>query len=221
MMKSRLGSLAVVAAVLGNLTACGYIKSYFPDKEKDYQFTTEIPPLKLPPDLDKNAALSAPTADSVEASAPASEQAQAAPVEPSAEEEAETPRVIPVELVKFESGETRLRIGAPVSKAWRMVGKALSRKSLEVTERNQEDALYRIQYDPDEQPPEDGSLWDEVVFMFKGVQANEKEYILKLVANNRHAEVAVLDKDRQPITEGPGLKLLTLLQETLAADQSE
>lgn len=220
MMKSRLGSLVVVA-VLGNLTACGYIKSYFPDKEKDYQFTTEIPPLKLPPDLDKNAALSAPAADSSEASAPAPEQTQAAPVASPAEEEAETPRVIPVELVKFESGETRLRIGAPVSRAWRMVGKALSRKSLEVTERNQEGALYRVQYDPDEQSLEDGSLWDEVVFMFKGVQANEKEYILKLVANNRHSEVAVLDKDRQPITEGPGLKLLTLLQETLAADQSE
>jgi outer membrane protein assembly factor BamC len=221
MMKSRLSSLVVAAAVLGNVTACGYIKSYFPDKEKDYQFTTEIPPLKLPPDLDKNAALSAPAADSAEASAPAPEQTQAAPVASPAEEEAETPHVIPVELVKFDSGETRLRIGAPVSRAWRMVGKALSRKSLEVTERNQEGALYRVQYDPDEQSLEDGSLWDEVVFMFKGVQANEKEYILKLVANNRHSEVAVLDKDRQPITEGPGLKLLTLLQETLAADQSE
>jgi outer membrane protein assembly factor BamC len=36
------------------LTACGYVKSLFPDKEKDYQFTTEIPPLTLPPDLAKN-----------------------------------------------------------------------------------------------------------------------------------------------------------------------
>jgi outer membrane protein assembly factor BamC len=220
MMKSRLGSLIAVAAMLSNVTACGYIQSYFPDKEKDYQFTTEIPPLKLPPDLDKNAALSASDADSAE-SAPAPEQAQAAPVEPSVEEEGETPRVIPVELVKFDSGETRLRIGAPVSRAWRMVGKALSRKSLEVTERNQEDALFHVQYDPDEQAIEDGSVWDEVVFLFKGVQANEKEYILKLVANNQSSEVVVLDEDRQPISEGPGLKLLTLLEETMAADQSD
>lgn len=207
-----------VAAVLGNVTACTYIKSYFPDKEKDYQFTTEIPPLKLPPDLDKNAALSAPATGLAE---PAPEQAQAVPVESSAEEEAEAPRVIPVELVEFESGETRLRIGAPLSRAWRMVGKALSRKSLEVTERNQEDALFRVQYDPDEQPIEDGSLWDEVVFIFKGVQGNEKEYMLKLVANGQRSEVVVLDKDQQPITEGPGIKLLNLIQETLATDQSE
>jgi outer membrane protein assembly factor BamC len=218
MMKSRLGSLVAIAAVLGNVTACSYIKSYFPDKEKDYQFTTEIPPLKLPPDLDKNAELSAPAADSAE---PVPGQSAAAPAEPSAEEEAETPRVIPVELVKFETGETRLRIGAPVPRAWRMVGKALSRNSLEVTERNQEDALFRVHYDPDEQAVEDGSIWDEVVFLFRGLQSEEKEYILKLVANNRHSETVVLDADRQPLSEGPGLRLLTLLQETMATDQPE
>ncbi|WP_232216357.1 outer membrane protein assembly factor BamC [Methylobacter marinus] len=218
MMKSRLGSLVVIAAVLGNVTACSYIKSYFPDKEKDYQFTTEIPPLKLPPDLDKNAELSAPAADSTE---PVPGQPAAAPAEPSAEEEAETPRVIPVELVKFETGETRLRIGAPVARAWRMVGKALSRNSLEVTERNQEDALFHVHYDPDEQAVEDGFIWDEVVFLFRGLQSEEKEYILKLVANNRHSEVVVLDADRQPLSEGPGLRLLTLLQETMSTDQPE
>lgn len=216
MIKSRLGSLIAVAVVLGNVTACGYIKSYFPDKEKDYQFTTEIPPLKLPPELDKNAAISAPDADSDEMAPD-----RAPLVEPLAEEAAETPVIIPVELVKFDSGETRLRIGAPVSRAWRMVGKALSRNSLEVTERNQQAALFRVQYDPEEQAVEDGSLWDEVVFLFKGVRGYEKEYILKLVANNRQSEVAVLDEDRQPITEGPGLKLLALIQETLATDQSE
>ncbi len=208
----------VIAAVLGNVTACSYIKSYFPDKEKDYQFTTEIPPLKLPPDLDKNAELSAPAADSTE---PVPGQPAAAPAEPSAEEEAETPRVIPVELVKFETGETRLRIGAPVARAWRMVGKALSRNSLEVTERNQEDALFHVHYDPDEQAVEDGFIWDEVVFLFRGLQSEEKEYILKLVANNRHSEVVVLDADRQPLSEGPGLRLLTLLQETMSTDQPE
>lgn len=39
------------------LTACGYVKSLFPDKEKDYQFTTEIPPLVLPADLAKDDSL--------------------------------------------------------------------------------------------------------------------------------------------------------------------
>lgn len=207
-----------IAAVLGNVTACSYIKSYFPDKEKDYQFTTEIPPLKLPPDLDKNAELSALATGSTE---PVSDQPAEASADPSEEEEVETPRVISVELVKFETGETRLRIGAPVARAWRMVGKALSRNSLEVTERNQEDALFHVHYDPHEQAVEDGSIWDEVVFLFRGLQSEEKEYILKLVANNWQSEVVVLDADRQPLYEGPGLRLLNLLQETMVTDQPE
>ncbi|MDP3333928.1 MAG: hypothetical protein Q8S55_18390, partial [Methylococcaceae bacterium] len=39
------------AAVLFNLSACTTIKEAFPDKEKDYQFTTEIPKLIIPADL--------------------------------------------------------------------------------------------------------------------------------------------------------------------------
>jgi len=64
--------------------------------------------------------------------------------------------------------------------AWRIASKALSRKSIEVTERNQEEGLFIVQYDPDEQKVEDGSYWDEVVFLFGGIQSNEKTYLLKL-----------------------------------------
>jgi outer membrane protein assembly factor BamC len=43
-MKTKIGRFVVIAAVLANVPACSYVKSLFPDKEKDYQFTTEIPP---------------------------------------------------------------------------------------------------------------------------------------------------------------------------------
>ena len=33
------------------LPGCSYIKSWFPDKEKDYQYTVEIPELVLPDTL--------------------------------------------------------------------------------------------------------------------------------------------------------------------------
>ena len=49
-MKTKI-RLLIFGAVLVNVSACSYIKSLFPDKEKDYQFTTEIPPLVLPTDL--------------------------------------------------------------------------------------------------------------------------------------------------------------------------
>ncbi|OYV20391.1 MAG: hypothetical protein CG441_409, partial [Methylococcaceae bacterium NSM2-1] len=53
-MKDKIGSFFIFATVLFNLSACSYVKSLFPDKEKDYQYTTEIPPLILPDDLKKN-----------------------------------------------------------------------------------------------------------------------------------------------------------------------
>src|SRR5512137_952665 len=48
---ARLGrSLAVLcgAALVGG---CSTISGWFPDKHKQYQYSTEIPPLEIPPDL--------------------------------------------------------------------------------------------------------------------------------------------------------------------------
>ena len=99
-----------------------------------------------------------------------------------------------------------------------MVGKALSRNSIEVTSRNQEEKSLHVQYDPDEKKVEDGSLWDEVIFVFRGLQTGEKEYVVKLVGNKQQTEVMVMDKEQKPLDEGPGLKLLTLLHDTIKAD---
>ncbi|MGR8997520.1 MAG: hypothetical protein ACU88J_00535, partial [Gammaproteobacteria bacterium] len=170
MKNSKIGFLLIGATVLINLSACSYVKSFFPDKEKDYQYTTEIPPLILPEDLKQNqipyvspAASSAPsspppntTADTAASSAAISSPVENAtgingptvtptvPVENAAS--AATPEsesVIPdteitVKRVNFDTGENRLRINVPFTRAWRIVNKALSRQSIEVTERNQE-----------------------------------------------------------------------------------
>ena len=40
-------------AALSGLTACSSVKEMFPDKEKDYQFSTAIAPLTIPDDLAK------------------------------------------------------------------------------------------------------------------------------------------------------------------------
>jgi len=215
MMRANTATRILIAAVPAVLSACSYIKSYFPDKEKDYQFTTEIPALILPPDLDTKAAPAAAPASTSESVAKTVEEVK------EAVESVINPKIIKAELVKFDNGEARLRIGASMARAWREVGKALSRRSLEVTYRNQEEGLFRVQYDPDEQTVEESSIWDEVVFMFSGVGGNEKEYTLKLAENKQQTEVAVLDQDLQPLSEGAGLRLLTLLQETINADQAD
>jgi outer membrane protein assembly factor BamC len=218
-MKSKICPLIIIALV--NLSACSYVKNLFPDKEKDYQYTTEIPPLNLPPNLRENSFLSTTTDNAASPDVETSSTADSAPIAPPEKTPEAKPELIKVELVKSDTGADQLQIGAPLAHAWRIVGKALSRNSIEVTKRDQEEGLYQVQYDPDEQKVEDGSLWDEVVFLFSGFQGNEKEYVLKLVENNQHTNVIVLDEDRQPLPGGAGLRLLTLLHETIKADQAD
>lgn len=246
-MKVKIGSLFITATVLFNLSACGYVKSLFPDKEKDYQYTTEIPPLILPDDLKKNhipgvpapsvpplgadaavppvaandhletAASAAPTINEPAVTPPAPVE-DAAPAALPESESAIPDTAITVERVKFDDGENRLRINVPFTRAWRIVNKALSRKSIEVTGRNQEAGLFTVEYDPDEQKVEDGSYWDEVVFMFSGIQSNEKTYLLKLAENNQQTDIVVVDEDQQLLSDAASFKLLTLLEETIKAD---
>lgn len=217
MMRTKVGTRIVIAFVLANVSACSTIKNWFPDKEKDYQFTTEIPPLTLPADLGKdsilNVAVAAPVVETAEDVAPADEPAE---TEPAVES-----KLIQVDMVKSDEGASRLRIGAPLSRAWRMVSKALSRNSIEVTSRNQKEGSMYVQYDPDEKKVEDGSLWNEVTFVFRGFQTGEKEYVVKLVGNKQQTEVMVMDTELKPLGEGPGLKLLTLLHDTIKADLTD
>lgn len=237
-MKAKFRSLIIVAALV-NVSACSTIKNLFPDKEKDYQFTTEIPPLVLPPDLAgdsiaKVPAAATPAAETTEAVAPtASADDKLAGSEfeqPSAGPKGEIQgdisypapaidrKLIQLELLDADQGGKRLHISAPSTIAWRMVGKALSRKSIEVTDRNQDEGLFHVQYDPNKQEVEDGSFWDEITFVLKGFEVTEHEYVLKLVENNRQTDVIITDKEQKPVTDEASLSLLTLLHNTIKAD---
>ncbi|MCX7094551.1 MAG: outer membrane protein assembly factor BamC [Methylobacter sp.] len=220
-MKTKI-RLFVIAAVLVDVSACTTIKNLFPDKEKDYQFTTEIPPLILPPDLAGDASAKLPTPPAAPAttpSAPAAESVDEVPAyTPTETAPAIDRNLIQVELIDAESGAKRLRISAPSEIAWRMVGKALSRKSIEVTNRNQDDRVFDVQYDQSKQDVKDGSVWDELVFMFKGFEANEQAFTVKLQESNQQTDVMILDKDQKPVSDDASLSLTMLLYDTLKAD---
>ncbi len=219
--------LFFLVAVLVNVSACSTIKNLFPDKEKDYQFTTEIPPLVLPTDLAGDSITSAQAAPAIQkadssATSETGDTAQppetvAAAPQPETAPEIER-KLIQVELIDAAEGTKRLRIGVLPARAWRMVGKALSRKSIEVTNRNQEEKLFNVQYDPDKQEVEDGSIMDEVDFFFQGFVLTEQEFVLKLVENNRQTEVIVMDKDQKPVANAGSLSLLMLLHDTIKSD---
>jgi len=201
-------SLLVVIALSG----CGRIKSYFPDKEKDYQLTTEIPELIVPADLTDNA-IQKQAANEVNAPV-IKKNANSLHVS----ENDQKKEVIYVDLVEYSGGATRIRVEDTIERIWRTVGKALSRQSIEITNRNELERVYYVQYDPDFKEVEDGSLWDEALFIFGSDPANEKEFKVRLAENGTLTEIIVLDSDDQPLSKGPGLKLLTLLYKTIKDD---
>jgi outer membrane protein assembly factor BamC len=232
-------------AVLLNVSACTSIKEMFPDKEKDYQFTTEIPKLIIPADLANGSTLT-PSANTTSTARPENAdvkpedvkpeveaKSEASKDTPTAEEEANKsatpdtpadeqppidPKSITVNLSQSSTNVSYLRIGTPFVSAWRIVSKGLSRKSIEVNERNQEEKTFTVQYDPDEQPIEDGSYLDEINFMLHGFQGNEKEYKLKLVETNQHTDVVVLNEEQKPTSDEGSLKLLQVLEKSIKAN---
>lgn len=225
--------LLIISAVLINIAACSTIKTWFPDKEKDYQFTTEIPPLILPPDLAGDSIAKSPIAKAPVANTP--ETTAAVTTAPKVEAAPTIDRkLIQLELIDADQGTKRLRIGAPSEIAWRMVGKALSRKSIEVTNRNQEAGVFHVQYTANKEQVEDESIWDEITFALKGLVVTEQEYEIKLVGikpidntvekiveNKPQTDIIILNKEQKLATDETSLKLLALLHHAIKADLHE
>jgi outer membrane protein assembly factor BamC len=219
--------------LLFNLTACSSIAGFFPDKEKDYQLSTELPPLKIPPDITgKGLTKPQPSkqlADDTETVGVIGEVVKQAPV--STSKPAEPPVVVAdeqektddtrVELVKFGNGETRLQINKSPAMSWRMIGKALSRKGIEITARDQANGEFRVQYDPNETDFKDESFLDEIAFVFAEDHNQTKPYQIKLLAREKTSEIVILDEQGKPAIEGGGLSLLKLLSTTIQANLAD
>jgi outer membrane protein assembly factor BamC len=237
MMKSNVAVVFVSAAVLLTVPACSYIQGLFPDKERDYQYTTEIAPLHIPAGLGKTAStphqmptaaaeLNNSTATVAESVAPLPE----APTFPASETTpplastavaTEKSAAILVDLVKANEGVNQLTITAPFDKAWRVVDKALGRQAIEITERDKEAGRFAIRYGSEEQKREDGSFWNEVEFIFGGFQSDEKVYTLKVSSDNQQTTVIVLDDAQKPLSDASSLSMLSTLQKTIQSDSTD
>ncbi len=230
MIKFNEAGLVVGGCMLLALSGCTSIKSHFPDKEKDYQFSSEIAPLAIPTDL-SNAGFRPDVVPSPQPpeeaeqivvigemidgdtviSNPAPKLTEVDPVEAIQFAEEDTR----VDFVMFDGGATRLRINERFAPSWRLVAKALTRNRLEITGRNKAAGLLTVQYDPDATEFQDESVWDELVFVFGGEPSLEKEYRIRVMEHNYNTEVIVLDAENQPLSDGVGLKLLKLLFSTI------
>ncbi len=177
--------------LITQVSACSY---FFPDKEKDYVNSKEIAPLDIPPDLQAQDTLTQ-----------------------------QDPMMVPITLTntitRVDDGlEIYLRINSPFAHAWRVVGKALTASSVEITDKNRADALYYVQYDPNMIIIEDGSFWDELVFFFGDDPNQERPYQIYLTQTELGVNIYVRDDFGDTLNNGDGLKLLDLLFETIQED---
>jgi outer membrane protein assembly factor BamC len=246
--------IIVIGSVTFTLTGCSYVQGWFPDKERDYQYTAEIPLINYPAELRKNQPASGSSLDAA-AETPSSltstestetnantenaEQPLAETVSPDkppeaqpvpspetqvtpASESDERDTVSSVEIIKYDDGESRLRLGSGLSKSWRVVNKALSRKTIEVTARNFDQAQIAIQYDPDEKIPKDESFMDEIGFLFRGISVNDRQFVLKLEEHGEKTDVIVLNEEHLPmLNDEAALRLLKVLADTIKADLAD
>lgn len=225
MNNKRYGRLMLGGLLLLNMPACSTIKSWFPDKERDYQFTTEIPELVVPDDLKAKTLGSRPTAVAAETPAP--------PVPRQAEKVTATDEDRPIadkpaksEPIETQapaasghgvqttaaSGVSSLQIDQSANQAWWIVGKALSRQKLEVVERNVDKGYFFVKYDPDAIKPEDDSILDEINFLFGDDPSQEQEYRVSLhELEAQLTEVTVQDSDGKTLSNAAATSLLRLI----------
>jgi outer membrane protein assembly factor BamC len=224
-MKASLKMSAMACAL--SISGCSTLQSWFPDKEKDYQFTTELPPLVIPPDLVQKPSLPTRVAP-VELPLPKiaktvknvlenpKEMAKAVQHPPLSDVETEITKN-EIQLSLTHENTPMLNLNVPITRAWRIVGKALSRKSIEATKHDTENAQIHIQIASTKSQPEK-SLWDNTIDVFNPFAETEQKYVLQFKENNAKTSVSVLDEALQPISDD---KLLTSLFDAIKADLSK
>jgi len=186
----KLSKIIVIFSVT-LVTACS---SFFPDKEKDYVYSKEIAALEMPPNLPE-------------------EQV----AEPLSVGVIPSPLTNTIEFIQDTEG-SYLLINSHFAYVWRVTAKALTERSIEITDKDRSTATYYVQYDPDVQEVKDGSFWDELVFFFGDDPNQEKPYQVFLQQSEQSILIFVRDEQGTNLSEGNGLRLLNSLFDTIKKD---
>lgn len=226
-----LGLLLIAAA------GCSTIKSWFPDKERDYQFTTEIPEIVVPDDLKAGSlstlAVSAPTEPAaieapvaaVAKKSTAAAEGIVAPNKTAASEaaikQADDTQASESVASAPESSGSSLKIDQPQIQASHIVSKALSRQKLEIIERNLDKGFFVVKFDPNAVQPEDKNWLDEINFVFGDEPSHEREFRIHLrQLNPQLTEVTVQDSEGKTQSSAAANALLKLMTDAINQDIS-
>ena len=218
-----------MALSIALITGCSTIKSWFPDKERDYQFTSEIPELIIPDDLKAKASapLSSPRTTAAVASQPEPVATKPAPVD--AAKPAPAKSVVknkdeakPVSTtVPSTTTASSLQIDQSQNQAVRIVARALTRQKIEIVERNIEKGYFYVKFDPNAVKATDESWLDEMNFLFGDDPSQEQEYRVSLQEiAAQTTEVTVEDDSGKLLSNAPANALLKLITEGINQDTS-
>ena len=219
-----LKSILLGGAVV-SLTACSTIMDFFPDKQKQYRYSSELPDLEIPPDLD------APGSESKDTSALAlSKREQSADFKPklsnpgASTAQSKGKKHKPVQhndssmtLAESMQNAALIEMQEPFDEAWNDVGRALGRLRLEITDQNRTDGVYYVYYGgvAPKKNRGDTSWWDDVGSVFSGNKDLAKEFRIKLENKDTTTNVYIVDPDGNAISDGLGLELLKKLHNKL------
>ncbi|MEE9395571.1 MAG: outer membrane protein assembly factor BamC [Methylococcales bacterium] len=209
----------------------GGCSGILPDREKEYQYSSELPPLEIPPDM------TGPNSEDPMATVPdASGTASLNELQQESDREPVVLTADTVRLVDLPGGSTLLEIDETFPRVWRIVGKALSRLELEVTDRDRSIGIYYFLYDDpeavedeeakeveedDSEDDEDsGGLFEDLAEIFSDeTEPKEVEFRAKLEEENNTIRLVLLDQFGQPQSQGTGLRLLKMIREKILSFQ--
>lgn len=212
---NRFCRVALAGLLTAGLGACSTIQSWFPDKQKEYRYSSEIPPLEIPPDLigstpeipsDSHAATVADAAADVRSPASAvadSPIGKYRPSQPGVEESAT--------LAQDNTG-THIAIEAPFANVWTMAEKAINRLHIEIKDKDRSQKMLYVYYSEDAKPFKP-SWSDDIFSAFRDSHRDdEREYQVRLEeVGDVLTKIRVLDSAGKAQSEGEGRKLLQII----------
>ncbi|WP_221048091.1 outer membrane protein assembly factor BamC [Methylogaea oryzae] len=230
---NRFLKATTASALAMGLSACSTVQSWFPDKQKEYRYSTEIPPLEIPPNLvgtmDGPPGYADEPPEPVPAAAAAGTAAAGAAPPSPAGAIADSPigkyRPSPVgaeltAVLAKDSTSPHIAIEAPFPNAWTMVDKAINRLRLEIKDKNRSQKVLYVYYSENAKPFEP-SWSDDLLAPFGGSKHrdDEREYQVRLEdLGDVLTKVRVFDgAGEKAQAEGEGYQLLQLIQKKIVA----
>lgn len=204
----------LLAGALASLTACSVISDLFPDKQKQYRYSSELPDLEVPPDLLGS------KIDEIGTEPSQSTAGDGGTGEPSAKptkKKRKSDKPPPSStLAETAENAALIELSEPYAEAWNDVSRALGRLKVEITDQNRADGVFYVYYggEPPKKPEEEG-FWDSVASVFNVERDKAREYRVKLENKEDYTFVRVYDQSDNVVSEGKGLELLKRLHKKL------